>query len=347
MQTDTPFEQRLLDLYAVPVPPELDRRIAAMVATPRPRRSFQLRPRVLTALAVAAIAATAAAGPAIEWFQNWSSPFDRLWELATPVDQTVTSDGYRVTLHRAYADRLGVRLAITVIDQEKRWSVFYVDGATLTDADGHVYEGWNWSGARTPVVGSSATWSRFLLPAGNVGDEGDNLQLRVRVTSLAVRAPEPVPSEPDPAQIWTSVSGAWDFELSVPITPGGLGISPAASSSANGVTINLEELAVVPSGTVVRFAVEGLPEPPAESLYGWLPSTRIEHDGERLNEQPLEPGIVGTDGSVTLEATPATADLAGHWRITIEEFYFFSSTGPTFGDHDGPWVLEFDVPEAQ
>ena len=343
MPTDMPFEQRLLHHYAVPVPAELDRRIAAMVATPRPRRSYQLRPRMLAALAVAAIAVTAAAGPALEWFQNWTSPFDRLWELATPVDTTVTSDGYQVTLHRAYADRLGVRLAITVVDQEDRWSEFYVDGATVTDVDGRVYEAWNWAGARTPVLGSSATWSRFLLPAGI---EGDELRLRVRVTSLAARLPEPMPSGLEPERIWATVSGDWSFDVNVPMTQDGRTVTPAASASTSGVTINLEELAVVPSGTVVRFAVEGLPEPPAGSQNGWLPSTRIEHDGERLNEQPLEPGIVGTGGSITLEATPATADLAGHWRITIDEFYSFSSAGPTFGDHQGPWVLEFDVPET-
>ena len=345
MQTDTPFERRLLDLYAVPVPTELDRRIAEMVTAAPVRRSARIRPRMLAALAIAAIVVTAAAGPAIEWFQNWNKPFDRLWELAFPVDQTVTADGYRVTVHRAYADRLGVRLAITVDDKEHRWSEFYVDGAEVTDADGHVYEGWNWSGARTPVAGSSATWSRFLLPAGV---DGDDLQLRVRVTSLTVRVPEPVPSGLDPQRIWTSVSGDWSFDVNVPITQGGRTISPAASATAksataNGVTINLEELGVVPSGTVVRFAVEGLPMPPAGSMSGWLPSTSIEHDGERLNEQPLEPGIVGTDGGITLEATPVTDDLAGHWRITVHEFYSFSSAGPTFGDSQGPWVLEFDV----
>ena len=60
MPTDLPFEQRLLDHYAVPVPAGLDRRIAAMLASPRPRQSLPLRPRVLAALAVAAIAVTAA-----------------------------------------------------------------------------------------------------------------------------------------------------------------------------------------------------------------------------------------------------------------------------------------------
>jgi len=160
--TDIPLEQRLHTLYAVSVPTELDQRIVTVMATAPIRRSVRTRPRVLAAFAVAVIIATAAAAPAFKWFEGWHGPFDRLWEISTAVDQTVTADGYRVTVHRAYADRLGVRLAMTVEDLDERWSEFYVDGAEVTDADGRVYEGWNWSGSRTPVDGSSATWSRFL-----------------------------------------------------------------------------------------------------------------------------------------------------------------------------------------
>lgn len=336
MSTDTPFEQRIRSLYAISVPTELDRRIDRAMTTVPMRRSGRIRPRTLAALALAVIFATTAAGPAFEWFAGWRGPFDRLWEISTPVDQAVTADGYRVTVHRAYADRLGVRLAMTVEDLDDRWSGLYVDAADVTDARGRVYEGWNWSGSRTPVVGSSAAWSRFLLPADA---RGDDQQLRVTVTSLAVRSPEPIPRDLDPERIWTSVSGAWSFEVDVPITRG-QAIAPAASASAGGVTIALKELGVVPSGTVVRLAVEGLPEFAA----GWFPVTSIEHDGEQLTDDPLEPGVVGTDGSVTLEVLPVVEDLAGHWKITILEFW--SPAREPFGEDLGPWVLEFDVAET-
>lgn len=346
MTTETPLEQRLHALYAVPIPAELDRRIDTAMTTVPTRRSGRLRPRMLAALAVAAILATTAAGPAFEWFEGWYQPFDRLWELSTPVDQTVTADGYRVTVHRAYADRLGVRLAMTAEDLEGRWSEFYVDGAEATDAQGRVYEGWNWSTTQPPIDASSATWARFVMPADPTGND---VQLRVTVTSLAVRAPEPLPPDMDLERVWTSVSGAWSFEVDVPITQG-QSASPAATATADGVTISLIELGVVPSGNVVRLAIEGLPDVP--TLYGWLPSSTIEHDGKKLSDDPFEPGVVGSDGVITIEARPDEApfeveELAGHWKITVDVFYGGFDPATEQGIYvEGPWVLEFAVPKA-
>jgi hypothetical protein len=341
--TDMPFEQRLHTLYAVPVPTEVDRRILTAITAAPTRRSVRSRPRLFAALAVAAIFATAAAGPAFEWFEGWNAPFDHLWEISTPVDQTVTADGYRVTVHRAYADRLGVRLAMTVQDQDDRWSDLYVETAKVTDVDGRVYEGWNWSGSRAAVDGSSEAWSRFLLPAEALADD---LQLRVTVTSLAVRSPEPIPSDLDPERIWTSVGGVWAFEIDVPFTKGKPAVSAAANARANGVAIALEEIGVVPSGTVVRLAVEGLPEMSAGSVDGWYPVTSVEHDGDRLTDDPLPSGIVGSHGDVTLELTPVVDDLAGHWRVTVLQFHSFDPASKRIGEIHGPWVLEFDVAET-
>lgn len=347
MTTDSTLEQRLRALYTVPVPTELDRRIAAAMATVPIRRPGRVRPRILVALAVAAIVAAAAAGPAFEWIGAWGEPFDRVWEASSPVDQTVTSDSYRVTVHRAYADRLGVRLAMTVEDLEDRWSGLEVDGAEMTDSDGRIYRAWNWSGSLTPVDGAIATWARFLLPDDV---RGDDQQLRVTVTSLRVRAPDPIPLDMDPREIWTSVGGAWSFEFDMPPITWGQTVSPVASASAGGVTIDLKELGVVPSGTVVRLAVEGLPEVPG-TAYGWLPSSKIVHGGEKLSDQPFEPGVMRSDGVVIIEAVPDVEDpkvegLAGHWTITVHSFYAFDATTEQGHELQGPWVMEFDVPAA-
>jgi hypothetical protein len=345
--TDTPFEQRIRTLYAVPVPTELDRRIGRAMASVPIRRSGRIRPRRLAALAIAAIFVITAAGPAFKWFEGWHGPFDRLWEISTLVDQTVTADGYQVTLHRAYVDRLGVRVAMSVHDLDRRWSGLEVDAAAMTDADGRNYEAWNWSGSRTPVDGSVATWARFLLP-----DEvhSRDRQLRVTVTALRVRAPDSLVPALQPERIWTSVGGDWSFEFDMPPITQGETISPVATAASKGVTIELAELGVVPSGTVVRLAVEGLPVVPG-TAYGWLPSSTIEHGGKKLSDQPFEPGVVGSDGVVTIEALPDEAPfdvegLAGHWKITVNSFYAFDATTEQGHDLQGPWVLEFDVPET-
>jgi hypothetical protein len=335
-----PFEQQLSTLYAVSVPTELDRRIDRAMATVPIHRSGRVRPRRLAVLAIAAIFAITAAGPAVKWFEGWHGPFDRLWEISTLVDQTVTADGYRVTLHRAYVDRLGVRVAMSVQDLDQRWSGLEVDAAVMTDADGRDYEAWNWSGSRTPVDGSVATWARFRLP--DEIDDGDR-QLHVTVTALRVRAPDALVPDLEAERIWTSVGGAWSFEFDMPPINKGRSVSPVANASKGGVTISLAELAVVPSGTVVRLAVEGLPDVP--TVHGWFPSSTIEHDGKKLSDQPFEPGVVGSDGVVTIEALPDEAPFevegpAGHWRITVHSFY---GAEPAL---DGPWVLEFDVPET-
>jgi hypothetical protein len=328
-------------MYAVSVPMDLDRRVATAI-TIAPAQSRRPRARAVAALA-AAVLAIAAAAPAFEWFEGWDRPFDRLLELSTPVDQTVTADGYRVTVHRAYADRLGVRLALTVEDLEARWSELYVEAADVTDAQGRRYESWNWSGSRTPIDGSSEAWSRFLLPAVAPGED---LSLRVTVTSLAARAPEPVPTPVDPNRIWTSVSGEWNFNVEVPFTADSASASPIAEASEDGVTITLEELGVVPSGTVVRLGLAGLPEMPPGTRDGWYPVTAVEHDGKRLTDDPLPPGVVGSNGEVTLELVPVAADLAGHWKVTILGFHSFDLASSRSSEVEGPWVLEFDVADT-
>jgi hypothetical protein len=61
----------------------------------------------------------------------------------------------------------------------------------------------------------------------------------------------------------------------------------------------------------------------------------------RLTDDALPSGLLGSDGDVTLELMPVVDDLAGHWKITVTEFW--SPTRKPFGEGLGPWVLEFDV----
>jgi hypothetical protein len=351
--TDRLIEQRIRTLYAVSVPAELDRRIDAAITAVPVRHSRRRRLSVLAALAAAAILATTAVGPTYEWL-GWYGPFDRLWQIATPVNQSVTVDGYEVTLHRAYADRLGVRLAMTFEDLEDRLSWLQVEDAVATDARGRAYEAWNWAYGHDPAdANRQAIWARFLLPKDG---PADNVQLLVNVTSLRGRITGPIPTDVDPdriaERILPSVSGSWQFQVDVPITPAGQTISPTASASVSGVTIDLEELALLQSGILVRLTVKGLPEMPAGSGAFWTPTTTIQLDGVTLDEAERR---VEADGAVTVELMQVPKDLAGHWKITVNGFWSsgppirrFGTVGPPGASNmsQGPWVMEFDVPRT-
>lgn len=345
MSTDLPLEQRLHAIYAVTVPLALDRRVATAIAAVPHRRSSPFGRRKVVVLAIAAVIATVAASPAASWFAGWDTRYDRLWELSTPVEQTLTVDDYRVTVHRAYADSLGVRLAMSAGDLKDRWSEMRIDAANVTDAGGRVYQAWNWS-TKTPMNATTATWSRFALPS----DAPDDLGLRVTVTSIAVRSPEPLDPLLDPERIWTSVAGEWTFDVDVPVTAGVRTIEPAVSATKGGVTITLKELELVPSGAVARLVVRGLPELPAGSDWGWYPVLSAEHDGQSHTDDVFDPGILADGDEIKVEMVPETGDdriddLTGNWKITIDGFW--SSSDPTregFGEGIGPWVLEVDVP---
>lgn len=344
MSTDLPLEQQLDAIYAVTIPVVLDRRVATAIATVPQRRPSRIRRRNVVVLAIAAVIATVAAGPVASWFAGWDSRYDRLWELATPVEQTMTVDDYRVTVERAYADSLGVRLAMSVVDLKDRWSEMVIDAADVTDGDGRVYQAWNWS-TRTPMDATSATWSRFALPS----DAPDDLELRVTVTSIAVRSPEPLDALLDPDRIWTSVVGEWTFDVDVPVNAGGRTIEPAISATNGGVTITWQELELVPSGAVARLVVSGLPDLPAGTDWGWYPVLSAERDGQSHTDNVFDPGVLADGDEWKVEMVPETGDviddLTGRWKITIDQFWSSSDpNGEGFGEGLGPWVLEVDIP---
>lgn len=352
MSTDLPLEQRLHAIYAATVPVTLDRRVAAAIAAVPQRVPGGMGRRRIAVLAVAAVIATVAAGPVADWFAGWDPYHDHLWELSTPIEQTVTDAGYRLTVERAYADALGVRVAMSAVDLEDRWSQLRIDAATATDADGRSYLGWNWRRSDTPGNAMDATWARFILP----GDAPDDLSLRVTVTEIAVRAPEPLASPVDPNRIWTTVEGEWTFDVDVPVTPASQAIAPAVSDSHGGVTVTWEELELVPSGPIARLTVRGLPELPADATDGWYPILGAEHDGQGLTDDVFAYGVRDDGDVMTVEIIPyldvpvieglqVAEDLSGRWTITITGFYSsFDPTREGFGQDLGPWVLEVDVP---
>lgn len=352
MTTDLPLEQRLHALYAIAVPAGLDRRVESAISAVPPQRPSGMGRRRMAVLAVAAVLATVAATPVATWFADWDPYHDRLWEVSTPIEQTVTNADYRVTVERAYADALGVRLAMSVVDVEDRWSELRIDAADVTDTDGRVYDGWNWRRSDEAVDATDATWARFILPS----DAPQDLSLRVTVTDIAVRAPEPLELPLDGDRIWTTVEGEWTFDVDVPVTAGTDKVAPGVSDSHGGVTVTWEELELVPSGSVARLTVRGLPELPADEAAGWYPVLGADHDGQGLTDDVFAYSI-RDDGDVMavemipyldvpiIEGLQVEDDLGGRWTITIDGFWSsFDPTGEGFGKGLGPWVLEVEVP---
>ncbi len=59
---------------------------------------------------------------------------------------------------------------------------------------------------------------------------------------------------------------------------------------------------------------------------------------------PCHPASSGPTVTSPSKLVPVVEDLAGHWKITILEFW--SPTSEHFGERLGPWVLEFDVADT-
>jgi len=348
------LETRLRRLYEVSIPDrlvlELDRRTSAAVAAAVMRLGAaeahrQGRRRRLVAVAIAAVLVTVAATPVIRFFDGWGQPFDRVFELSTLIEQSVTDDAYHVTMVRAYADPSTVRLAITAEDLEDRgWAEINVTGASVRDAAGRTYpmaEGM----FRQLSPESSESWLRFRVP----DDDGAEAERRlfVDVDRISVR-PDPAPTlangEIDLDHVWTSVQGKWSFEFDLPFFVAQTA-TPGVAAAVSGIMVIFEELTVTPAATVGRLTFSGLPEVPPD--WAWDPNIRVEHDGEALDVGMLDPGSV-TD-QLIFEADPGFKDLGGTWVITIDEFHRDvpdPSSDVTTEEESikGPWVLTFEGP---
>ena len=345
----------LTALYAADVPADVgaavDRRMESAISSAVMRRASRparrpwhlLGRRRATALVMVAVLASLAATPAIrQVFDGWGQEFDRVFALSTPIGQSSTDDGYRVTLVRAYADPFSVRLAIVAEDLEDRgWAELVVGNPTITDEDGRAY-----AMARgrfshhTPE--SSEGWLQFSVPSD--ATEPGVRHLTVSVDDLGVR-PEPAPTLADGAldfdNIWTSVAGRWSFDFDLEFLHG-LTVTPNVAATVGEVTVTVDELTVTAGASVGRLTFAGLPE--VES--GWDPVVRLEHDGKEI---PLESNSSSNMRQFVFEAGPGSGDLSGIWTIAIDDFHRplpDPDTGEVsrYETIDGPWVLTFEVP---
>lgn len=345
------LDVRLDAIYSVAVPvaiaTEVDRRVRTAVSAEaliRHRRAAtagrRTRRRTIGALAVAAVLVAAGAMPLFRFFDGWGQSFDRVFELSTPIDQSVTRDGYRVSIVRAYADSESVRLAITAEDLEDRgWAEINIAGVSITDDVGRTYPA-EVMAAQQPSRTSSESWSRFRVPEDSTEDR--ERRLSVDVIGIAVRGatqPTLADGEVDLDRIWTTVDGTWSFAFDLPFILAH-SARPGIVATVAGVTVNLEEISVTPAETVGQLSFLGLPE--RDPDWAWDPYFHVEHDGQRLTVSAMQPGFVTT--SLLFRADPGYVNLEGLWVVTIDEFHRTipdPNSDITTEEESirGPWVL--------
>jgi hypothetical protein len=361
--TDASLERRLASALAVEPPPRvldaLDGRMTGVIERVRAEMPTRLgtarhrrrRRRAVAALAVAAIlVGTAASPPVREAFDSWlGGDFASVWDRATTIDQSVVDQGYRVTIVRAYADPVGLYLAMTMEDLEGRdLSEAHVGMPTVHAADGTEFPREMGGAGGTDGSGYSEGLFRYRVPS-DVATPGTQ-RLTAEVTGVSVRAHDP----PDATagfsyeSLWTTVPGTWAFTFDLDVF-GGLAADPASTASAGGVDVTWTDLFVTPAATIITLQVSGLDA--TEPDWGWSFGGRIEHDGRDLEWLSSEGILDAGPGPQTLsfEMEQGRDDLTGTWTITIDEFQTDipdpdSDVTTEKVVIDGPWVLTYEGP---
>lgn len=363
MTTDQTLDRQLARAFAfepsAAVLRSLDDRVAAAVERVRddpPTRliaAWHRRRRVIAALAVTAVLVGIAASPPVrQAFDRWlGGDFSSVWDLATPIDQSVIDEGYRVTLVRAYGDPAGLYLALTMEDLEGRdVAEAHADMPTVVDEQGIVYPP---SMGQSDGTGSSAYaegfW-RYHVPA-EAAVPGIR-HLTAEVTGIGVRAHDPPDATDGFAYetLWTGIPGSWTFDFDLEFK-GLLAARPDVTASHAGIDVTWTGLDVTPSAITITLAVTGLE--PTEKDWGWDQGGRIEHDGRRL-EWFSSQGILDSGPAaqtIVYEMEQGRDDLSGTWTITIDEFRTDvpdpdSNVTTETKIITGPWVLTFEGPPA-
>jgi hypothetical protein len=361
--TDPILHQKLTAAFAFEPSPTvlgaLDERFTASVErvrgeSPTGVTTAQRRPmrrRMVAVLAAAAVLAFAATSPPVrEAFDSWfGGDFSSVWDLATPIEQSVIDQGYRVTLVRAYADPVGLYLALSMEDVEGRdVSEAHAGMLSVVDSQGVVYPG---SMLQTDGNGRSdyaeGLW-RLAVPQ-EAAVPGVR-HLTVEVTSISVRAHDPPSATPGFAYetLWTQVQGSWTFHFDLEFQ-GLVAARPGVTASHAGIDVTWTDLVVTPSATIITLEVTGLE--PTERHWGWDQGGRIERDGRRLewfsSAGSLDSGPEAQ--TVVYEMEQGREDLSGTWTVTIDEFRTDlrdpeSGMATESRSITGPWVLTFEGP---
>ena len=281
----------------------------------------------------------------IRFFESWGASFDRVFEMSTVIDQSVTVDGYRVSVVRAYGDPSKLLLGLTLEDlQDRGWAEINLGNTRVTDEVGRTYREVMATGNQ-PSPETSESWHRYEVPVDAAGIAEH--RFTVQIDGISVR-PSPAPTlangEIDLDHISTVIPGSWTFEFDLGFF-GARTAHPAVTAIVGDITVSFDRLTVTPATTVGQLSFEGLPA--VDPSWGWDPYIRVVRDGQPLDISILDPGFV--QDTLTFEADPGFEDLSGTWVITIDEFHRDipdpSSDITTESESlKGPWVLTFEGP---
>ncbi len=363
MTTDQVLDGRLARAFAfepsTDVFQALDARVAAAVDRGRAetpaRRTIRRyrRPRVIASLAVAAVLVGAAASPPVrQAFDRWlGGDFSSVWDLATQIDQSVIDQGYQVTLVRAYADPVGLYLALTMEDLEGRdVAEAHAGMPTVVDEQGVEYPPFMGEFDGTGSSAYAEGFWRFEVPA-EAAVPGIR-HLIAEVTGIGVRAHDPTDATDGFGYetLWTEIPGSWTFDFDLDFK-GRLAARPDVTASHAGIDVTWTGLDVTPSAITITLAVSGLE--PTEMDWGWDQGGRIEHDGRRLEWFSSQGILDSGPGAQTIvyEMEQGRDDLSGTWTITIDEFRTDvpdpdSNVTTETKIITGPWILTFEGPPA-
>jgi hypothetical protein len=267
------------------------------------------------------------------------------------IDQSVVDEGYRVTLARAYADPVGLYLAMTAEDLEGRdVSELVVGMPTVVDAQGREFPPFIGGGGGADSDTYDEGLHRYRVPVES--NRAGVHRLTAHLAGVGVRDHDPPDVTPGfPYEtLWRTVPGSWTFEFDLEFH-GQLFAHPDVTASHAGIDVTWTDLVVTPAAIVITLQVTGLD--PTEPDWGWSHGGRIEHDGRRLDSFSLD-GILDEGPGpqrMIFEMAEGRADLSGTWTITIDTF----ETDIPDPDSDvttekriieGPWVLTFEGPAA-
>lgn len=347
LKSGSELEALLAQAFAIDPPPthvaQIDRRVAAALAIPRPISRGITGPRHVRRF-VLLVAAVLVAGGAIPSLLSLyggvgSGGYRVAWSRATQLGLVQVHDGFAVTLQAAYADTAQTMLAISIVDEgASRSSQVGLYGADLTDEAERVYH--MTTGGSTPAGNSSSINTVWYDTPGQGTLIGVH-HFVLTLPEIGVRdvSPtfSPLPNGSPVGDLWHPVAGPWTFKFDLAIGPG-TRLTPNVGIAVQGVTTTLKSMLVTPTTVRLGLSYQGLP---AGGL-GWSPIVTVMHNGEQL-----------AVGSTSWAGDPTTVmgsdNASGTWVVSISEI-----VGPIQSTNEsdpagqlriqGPWELRFVVP---